>query len=413
MVRVLRGLGAGVTAAVALATAAAIVSPARAAVAPRKPVIGAIVNVSKACAGQNAEVEQAVDPSRGYVYEVWMGCDGIGFARSADGGRHFGKPITVPGSAGSWDPAIAVAPGGTVYAAYMVTKNTYTYPVVAASFDHGRTFPQVSPLVPKIKKNWGDRDFITVGPDGAVYLTWDYGPSAAAVTFICTPGGSCAFATGDLNVVVQKSTNGGKTWGPIINKKTYTMTPAHTYFTSSRNGGKTWSAPVRIGPARLTMSLAEWWIDGALGIDAAGNLYATWDTQGATTDIGWLAYSTNHGRTWSSLRRVTPDRDNATHIVEVAGGGRGIAYVGWLADSSPQGYAQYLRPFSIAKGWLSGPVRVSTQFGNKSVWPGDTFGISVLTARPGGARNVIVSWGSATGKQPNPLSEIFAAVVRF
>jgi hypothetical protein len=47
------------------------------------------------------------------------------------------------------------------------------------------------------------------------------------------------------------------------------------------------------------------------------------------------------------------------------------------------------------------------------VWPGDTFGISVLTARPGGAGRVVVSWGSATGKQPNPPSEIFATLVRF
>jgi hypothetical protein len=438
-----RLVGAGI-AAVAFAAVAATVPPASAA-RPQKPAVGPIVDVSKACAGQNAEVEQAADPSRGYVYELWIGCNGIGFARSADGGRHFSKPVTVPGSAGAWDPAIAVGPGGTVYASYMVTKNTYTYPVVAASFDHGRTFPQVSPLVPKIKKNWGDRDFIAVGPDRAVYVTWDYGPSAAAVTFICTPGGSCAFATGDLNVVIQKSTDGGRTWGPIIpvspgfpasggdsapllverggridvlyqgyhitSTVTYTMTPAHTYFTSSADGGKTWSAPVRIGPAKLTMSLAEWWIDGALGMDAAGNLYATWDTQGATADIGWLAYSTDHGRTWSPLRRVTPDRDNATHIVEVAGGGRGIAYVGWLADNSPHGYAQYLRPFSITRGWLSGPVQVSTGFGSKSVWPGDTSGISVLPPpNRADAGQVVLSWGSAVA---SPLSEIYATVVTF
>ena len=156
--------------------------------------------------------------------------------------------------------------------------------------------------MPPIRKNWGDRDFIAVAPDGAVYVTWDYGPSAAAVTYICSPAGSCAFATGDLNVVIQKSTDGGKTWGPIIpvspgfpasggdsaplviepdgridleyqgyhitNDVTYTMTPAHSYFTSSDDGGKTWSAPVQVGADRLTMSKAEWWIDGAIGIDA-------------------------------------------------------------------------------------------------------------------------------------------------
>jgi hypothetical protein len=75
------------------------------------------------------------------------------------------------------------------------------------------------------------------------------------------------------------------------------MKPAHSYFTSSADGGKTWSAPVRVGPRRLTMSLAEWWIDGAIGSDSAGNLYITWDSQTGKRDIGWLSYSTDHGRT--------------------------------------------------------------------------------------------------------------------
>src|SRR5262249_2832782 len=148
--------------------------------------------------------------------------------------------------------------------------------------DHGRTFPGIRRLVPRKRHNWGDRDFIAVAPDGTVYLTWDYGPSANKVTFICSNGGSCAFATGDLNVVLQKSTDGGRNWSRIIhvspgfpasggdsapllvqpggrvdvlyqgyhitNRTTYTMTPAHTYFTASTDHGATWSPPVRVGP---------------------------------------------------------------------------------------------------------------------------------------------------------------------
>ena len=145
--------------------------------------VGPISDMSASCAGQNAEVEQAVDPTRGYVYEDWMGCKGIGFARSSDGGRTFSAPLTLPGSSPSlrkapWDPSVTVAPDGTVYAAFMVTHGNQAYPVVAASFDHGETFPQVSSLVPPDAQNWGDRDFIAVGPDGTVYLTYDYGPTA-------------------------------------------------------------------------------------------------------------------------------------------------------------------------------------------------------------------------------------------
>src|SRR5437879_7615624 len=79
------------------------------------------------------------------------------------------------------------------------------------------TFPTVSPLLPPRKNNWGDRDFIVVGPHGAIYVTWDYGPhNLTASDFVCSPTGSCSFVAGDLNVVLQKSTDGGKAWSRII-----------------------------------------------------------------------------------------------------------------------------------------------------------------------------------------------------
>ena len=158
------------------------------------------------------------------------------------------------------------------------------------------------------------------------------------------------------------------------------------------------------------MSLAEWWIDGDIGIDAGGNLYATWDTQGtnadgSANDLGWLSFSTDHGAGWSAPLQAPADRLDVPHIMQVAGGSSGIAYVGWLSDSNPQGYAQFLRAFSISRGWLSAPFQVSTQFGDPSVWPGDTFGISALPAN-----HVVLSWGSAT-PATGRTSEIFAANV--
>src|SRR5215467_3289984 len=69
------------------------------------PRITPMTDISVGCAGSSAEVEEAFAPP-GYVYAEWIGCGGIGFARSADSGLHFGAPVTVPGSAGgSWDPA--------------------------------------------------------------------------------------------------------------------------------------------------------------------------------------------------------------------------------------------------------------------------------------------------------------------
>src|SRR5207253_9492813 len=133
-----------------------------------------------------------------------------------------------------------------------------------------------------------------------------------------------------------------------------------------------------------------------IALDAGGNLYATWDTQGGSgdgtaDDNGWLAYSTDHGQHWSAPIQAPADRLDVPHIMQVAGGGSGVAYVGWLSNSDPRGYAQYLRAFSVKSGWLSAPVQVSTEFGDSSVWPGDTFGISTLSPS-----DVVLSWGSAT-----------------
>jgi len=150
--------------------------------------IGPVIDISASCSSQNAEVEQAVDQKLGYVYEEWMGCRGIAFTRSTDGGATFQTPISVPGSIGSnvntWDPAVTVAPDGTVYAAFMIAHSSQWYPVVAASFDHGITFPQVTQVVPPDPKNWGDRVFLATGPDGTLYLTYDYGHERTSVTYM-------------------------------------------------------------------------------------------------------------------------------------------------------------------------------------------------------------------------------------
>jgi BNR/Asp-box repeat len=394
------------------------------------------------CGGYNAEVEQAT-AKPDYVYEAWIGCGGEGFARSTDGGLHFSTPIMLPGSASSRstftdDPAVAVAPDGTLYVSWIRYAQHHAYPQVATSFDHGATFPQVRSLIPRKNGNWADRDFIAAGRGGTVYVTEDYGPSIADVKVVCSPAGSCAYGAVDATAVVQTSTDHGKTWGPItpmqpgfpagggydastvvqpngvidaliidhpLDPGTFKVHPGHELFTRSADGGKTWSPAVEVGGSAGTLSDTEWWIDGDLSTDRAGNLYATWDTQTSAGDIGWLSYSTDGGRTWSAPVRVTPDHDNAVHIVQSAAAGPGIVDIAWLADNSPQGYATYLRPFSITRGWLAPVLQVSPRFGNVKDWPGDTFGLSAS-----GPKRAVLSWGSAVGTSQN--SEIYESVVR-
>ena len=449
------------------AAAAAAFSPAYASAASLGYSATTPVQVSN-CSGRNAEVEQSTDPKAtveapiGYIYEEWMaaGCQGIAFSRSLDGGQHWSDPVRVSGATGStfnsWDPDVVVGPDGTVYAAYMTSNGSQWYPVVATSFDHGQTFPQVSSLVPPDPKNWGDRVFLATDPNhsGTVYLTYDYGPNRTSVTFVCASSGSCGFSTGDVNVVMQTSTDHGKTWGPmshvspgfpasgadsgpifvepggridvllqdypITNTTTYAMGNGVEEFTSSTNGGQTWSTPVVVGPNNGTMSLDEWWIDGALAVDSAGNLYASWDTQAGgafglgTPDTGWLSFSTNHGASWSSPLQVTNNAP-VPHIMEVTAGPRGTVYVSWLTQvpvpgNSSLGYAEFLRPYSIGAGWLAAPVQVSgNTYGDPNTWPGDTTGLSTYTS----LNQVVLSWGSGVPMNNQPKSEIFSSVVTF
>jgi hypothetical protein len=412
------------------------------------------------CGTRSAEVESAV--SGPYVYAEWIGCrgtSGIGFGRSTDEGRHFGPSLALPGSYpltcsvhctfSAWDPALAVSRSGLVYAAFMVRTGMVSRPVVDVSTNNGKSFKELAQLpVPASSDpngSWGDRDFITVGPNGAIYVTWDYGPSISQLRFTCSPIGSCSFTAGDLNIVVQRSTNGGKSWSavhpvspgfpyggadlaPIVvqpngtldvlyqafptNPSTHDLSPGNEYFTRSTDGGTTWSTPVVVGASAGTVSLTEWWIDGALSLDARSNLFATWDTQSSTADVGWLSYSTNGGTTWSAPRRVTPATGTAEELVESVGVGAGVADVAWQTPAAAQGYATYVRPFSIAHGWLTpSPRRVSTAFGNPKVWPGDTFGIVALPndRRTSHGLPVAITWGSANNGAKH--SEIYSTDV--
>jgi BNR repeat-like domain len=251
-------------------------------------------------------------------------------------------------------------------------------------------------------------------------VTWDYGPRRDQIRIVCPPTSSCYFNGGDFNAVLQKSSDGGKTWtavapispgfplggvysAPIVaepdgtldvlywqhstNPKTLVVSPGRQYFTSSQDGGNTWSPRVVVGAQAGTMGLEDWWIDGSLAVDPAGILYATWDTQQGARDTAWLAWSRDGGKHWSSPLKVASSRSG--HLSEVAAAGRRNVYVGWQTIVPGKGYGTFLRRFSLGKGWTGPARRVSPAFGNPKVWPGDTFGLSTRNG------TAFLSWGSA------------------
>lgn len=413
--------------------------------------VGPISDVSIGCSG-TGDISEAVDGTRDDVYQEFEGCDNgnaIGFARSVDGGESYTPPVVLPDSRGGWDPWLAVAPDGTLYAAFMNTIGNRTYPVIDVSHDDGLTFDVQQALRPAQRNNWGDADYIGVGPNGALYVAWDYGPSNSKVKLACSQTGSCWATHGDLNVVVQSSTDEAETFTPmsvvnpgypnggadegdvtvapdgaidvlyqdyaVVSSRTLKLASGHEYFTTSTDGGKAWSPPVEVGAGAGQMTVNEWWNDGSIATDSSGDLYATWDTQGQIgrqkTDIGWISFSRDGGETWSAPVQATPDRKNVPHIMEVAGARRGEASVAWLSSSDPRGYALYLRTFSIAArggagGWLSDAVQISQRYGSPRVFPGDTFGIATFSPTA-----LVFSWGSAVPGS-GEKSSVFAAPVK-
>ncbi len=413
--------------------------------------VGPISDVSVGCPG-TGDISEAVDPTRGYVYQEFEGCDhdnGVGFARSTNGGESYVEPVALPGSRGGWDPALAVAPDGTLYAGFMNHIDHQTYPVIDVSHDHGRTFQVERSLPPAQSHNWGDADYLAVGSNGTLYVAWDYGPTNSDVRSKCSRTGSCWATNGDLNVVVQRSTDDAETFSPIavvnpsypdggtdegdvtvapdgavdvlyegyevVNSRTLELAHGHEYFTTSADGGKTWSAPVEVGASAGEIEINEWWNDGSIATDSSGDLYATWDTQekvqGKRTDIGWVSFSVDGGKKWSTPVQATTGNKDVPNITQVAGAEPGEAYVAWLTSSDPRGYALYLRTFSVsahggAGGWLSDAVRISQQFGSPDVFPGDTFGIATFSTT-----RLVTSWGSSVAGSAG-RSSVFAAPVR-
>ncbi|MBO0769673.1 MAG: exo-alpha-sialidase, partial [Solirubrobacterales bacterium] len=306
-------------------------------------------------------------------------------------------------------------------------------PMVLASTDHGASFPQATKITSPGPNSSADRDHIAAGPRNSVYLTWIYDPQASAIKNVC-PHQYCDTRSGERDAVIQRSTDGGKTFGaptplgangafaaPLlvegngqvdvllqhfhVSGKDQTLGAGAEYFTSSRDQGRSWRAPISVSTPSTTIMPRNWWMNGALARDSGGDLYVTWDARRGNGDVGLLAYSSDHGRVWSKPIQVTPGAD-APHIVEPAGGPRGVAYVGWLTQQHSGAWAQYVRTFQIAHHRLTTARQVSGAAGTAAIWPGDTFGISTL---PGSW--LALSWGQVPPGRGG-TSQIFARTLR-
>lgn len=383
----------------------------------------------------NPQPDQEYDAASGILYEAWIGCGGIGFTRSLDGGYSFLPAYRVPGSVppianttelgSAWDPDLAIAPNGTVYVAYMAGYiDGYlpgAQPVVAWSWNHGVSFQGYANVSHWYNGTYSDRDSIAVAPNGTLFVTWDYSPNN---TFLpaqndtvdrmnCNTDRGCSFDRGDFNIVVAWSADGGQTWSspqPVspgypngaattaelavdasgtldvlfqayttTGPPTFDLGVASEYFTHSSDGGIHWSMPVVL--SNQTFSNAPWWVDGDLDIGPNGTLYAAFSTTAAgNLSTPWVTSSSDGGTTWTAPLQIAPTVYQTYYMaMSVAGEPNGAAYVDWISNNSTGESYSAWGTLTQGYGSSSGPVQsLYNQTGAPAYWPGDTVGATWL-----------------------------------
>jgi BNR repeat-like domain len=290
-----------------------------------------------ACPGvdgqHDPQVEVAMD---GRVYAVWMNdfTPGAVFARSSDHGRTWTEPVELLGALRWTDkPILAISKTGRhVYVAFNMSDSYFV-----ASHDFGRTFS--SP----VKSN----------RDGLYYFA---GGGAVA------PGGAVYFSEtayaqnnrGPVNILVIRSTNGGRTWtqtvvdvaeeqppctvpgcpraffGPqaalaidrdkvvmvAYNANSSTRAPQRLYVRTSTDGVN-WSERIDVGEGHEGANAA---FPALAAGQVAGDFRLGWqdDRNGARAWNTWFRRTVDGGARWTETVRLS-DRPRGTHYKSADG----------------------------------------------------------------------------------------------
>lgn len=276
---------------------------------------------------------------------------------SADGGHTFGPPaqIAPPGS-GQWDPQVVVDPidGRTVYAAWLQNGKSDT--VVARSNDFGQTWSVVvadstnagtdKPILVVrgqdvyVAFNHSQKAWVSVSHDGGQTFTQTQIDKNGKLGWALvgggtvTPGGSVHYgwagyernggATGNVNLFLSSSTDGGATWTTRV-------------------------VDISAAPPDCSAYSCGWAYLGAqltLASDAAGTLYALWNANGTpqAPNRVYFATSTDDGVTWSARTEVSTAPAGSAHAFPaIVAGAAGDVRIGWMDSRAGTLWNTYYR----------------------------------------------------------------------
>jgi hypothetical protein len=301
--------------------------------------------------GNDWEPAAAADPTAPFVYMLTTrysghrACDTctappyLALKISKDNGRTFGDRkylCPCPGrGGGQYDPQIETDADGDVYTAWI---NGGFRIVFSRSKDHGKTWSTPN-VVTHNGPGWGDHPWLAVSPSGRdVYIAYNHADSWIAQSHdygrtwekpIRTnrerryhyAGGGWVAPNGDV-VFSQANYPVGEGYaGPIDIVSTW-----------SRDGGKSWhTTHVDTVALQPPCSDNEGCPNNHLGghanlaADRKGNVLITYD--GAVVAKGpqyiYVRRSTDHGKSWGRVRRVSPGGDIIATTPTVVGAGAG------------------------------------------------------------------------------------------
>jgi hypothetical protein len=288
-------------------------------------------------------------------------------------------PDNSPGS-GFSDPDFAIDAAGNTYLSEINLVNV----AMSKSTDNGHSYELQNFFAQTIT----DRQWSAAGPENVVFLV---GNADSGGTFPTDP-------VGNDGHLIYRSTDGGKTFSEavrdigglgdiVFDQGSGTLYEAH-----SEAGGLVMAAfrnalapdvTTALTPEKHTIvrgvnMLSHW---PAIDVDAAGNVYITWDEGGkGGREAGiWYTYSTDGARTWAAPTRV--DTDSRTDIWPwIAVGDDGRVAVAWFGNDSelPGHNAELAGP---TDGWNVYIAQTTSGLGcSKSTEPG--FRVTRATAEP-------------------------------
>lgn len=338
---------------------------------------------------------------------VWRSEDQARTFKLVPSNNTTGKPDACPGGG---DTDLAVSPGATQANDFLdfIDLQALTNFSDGVSANGGQSWAcnAASSFATAVDRQWfglykNPAGASQVGGNGSiVYL--DYDIAAGSATPVCA---SDPQANGNV-FVIQKSTDGGLTYGPVsvvdcndgiagniqVNQATGHAFAIHTAFSSptqtnsdqvtvnrSTDRGTTWQR-VTVFSCRGACTVAQDF--AVLAIDKAGNLYAVWsqapiDAAGNISGPSHIfyAFSTDDGQTWSPERQVDHGSTNVNLFPWIAAGNAGSIDVVWYGTTKAANVASY-DPGSQTTNWfpyLSQSLNATTATA--------TFGLPVAVAQ--------------------------------